>query len=121
VSKKLTAKEEVEVEHRCKECGERKVRMDVYPDHAKIWCPSCWQMGKRSVIAFVNLAGSDWREADLPALIREGTQLALEVFSASVKKSLCIECGATVEYEVIDGHLIGKCPCCLEQYGAPAG
>lgn len=95
--------------------------MDIYPDHAKIWCPSCWQRGRRGVDAFVNLAGSDWRKTDLPTLIREGKQLALEVFSMSVKKSECIECGATVEYEERDGRLIGKCPCCLEQYGAPAG
>ena len=121
VSEKLTTKEEVEVEYRCEECGQRKMRMDVYPDHAKIWCPSCWERGKRGVVAFVNLTGSDWRKTDLPALIREGTQLALEVFSVSVKKSTCIECGATVEYKERDDRLIGKCPCCLEQYSAPAG
>jgi len=35
--------------------------------------------------------------------------------------NLCIECGATMECKGRDGRLIGKCPCCLEQYGAPAG
>jgi len=121
VSEKLTTKEEVEVEYGCEECGERIMRMDVYPDHAKIWCPSCWHRGKRSVNAFVNLAGYDWKKSDLPTLIREGTRLALKVFSTSIKKSTCIECGATVVYEERDSRLIGKCPYCFEEYSAPAG
>ena len=121
VSEKLALGKEMELPYFCWQCGEARLWATVYPDHFKLWCPSCGGTARDRQILMVgqNPSGMSWTK-EPKDLIKEGVQLELEVIRSMLEKGVCRECGATLSITQSDNRVQATCLFCGEQFQIPS-
>lgn len=123
VSERLTTGREVKTPLRCWECGEAEAWATVYPDHFKLWCPSCGgaRNERRFLITGQNPVGMSWSEGDVSGLIVEGVRLELDVLGTMLERGRCRECGASLTIVESGDRVKAACPFCGEEFQGPSG
>jgi Zn finger protein HypA/HybF involved in hydrogenase expression len=122
VSEKLTTGKDIESPLTCWQCGEANLWATVYPDHFKLWCPSCGGTEKDRTILMVgqNPSGMSWTQ-EPKKLIIEGVKLEVEVIRSMLKKGKCRECGGKLPITESNAHIVANCQFCGEQFQISTG
>jgi len=123
VSEKLTTGRDTRTPLHCWQCGGAEVWATVYPDHFKLWCPSCGgtENDRRFLITGQNLAAMSWTEGDPKELIFEGVRLEVAVLRRMLERGDCRECGGPLMIVRSGDRVKATCPFCGEQFQGPVG
>ena len=120
VSEKLTSSKDMGLPFTCWQCGKARLWATVYPDHFKLWCPSCGgtENDRRFLMVGQNPSGMSWIKEPRDLIIK-GVKLEVDVIRSMLEKGVCRECGSTISITESDDRIEAACPFCGEQYRIP--
>lgn len=119
MAKALYNFETIELDRYCFSCGEGQMRLDVFPTHIRIWCPSCGgDHGLKWSFTLLNTFGEEWRQHGIERLIEKGWNETFKLMKGAIRSGRCINCNAQTEYAFHDDRIDGKCPLCGQHYSA---
>jgi len=123
VSEKLTTGEEIETPFRCWQCERANLGATLYPDHFKLWCPSCsGGENRREILVTGQFPPRTSRtRGDFLGLIPSGIRLEIDVLRSMLERGVCRECGGALSIRDSDGRFKAICPFCGEEYQGPSG
>jgi len=103
----------VDLDYYCFLCGKAKMKMDIFPTHLRIWCPSCGGTeGSRWSFSLLNPFGEEWKQHKIEELLEEGWRRTFEMIKKAMESKKCMNCNAQIEYTYHPDRIEAKCPLC---------